>query len=324
MKNPRIIAIGLALLGLAGATLLVAWFGAGQIKTAILSVGWGGFALFILAQLATMVLLGIAWWAILPPGRHNLAILVGGRMVRDAAGACLPFSQIGGFVLGARAAMLGGLESEMATISTVIDLTAEFVAEIMFLIIGLIILLAHTRDSSLTHPLEWGLFASLLAACLGLWSQPRSAALFVRQGRKLMGRWLKNDDPMSDGELEALYGNKARLALGTLLHLLGWMAKGFGNWLAFRLLGEPIDLLTAFAIEGLLHGMLAVAIMVPGYAGVQEAGYIALGSLFGLSAELSLSVSLLRRARDLAIGLPILLTWQWAEMHHLPGSARKS
>jgi hypothetical protein len=57
-----------------------------------------------------------------------------------------------------------------------------------------------------------------------------------------------------------------------------------------------------------------MAIVVPGQAGVQEAAYAGIGALFGQPPELSLGVSLLRRARDLALGIPILLIWQSAEL----------
>ena len=35
------------------------------------------------------------------------------RLVRDASGELLPFSSLGGFVFGARAAILGGVELEL-------------------------------------------------------------------------------------------------------------------------------------------------------------------------------------------------------------------
>ncbi len=79
----------------------------------------------------------------------------------------------------------------------------------------------------------------------------------------------------------------------------------------------------ALAIEGMLHVILATAVLVPGYAGVQEAGYAGLGALFGVPPEVSLGVSLIRRARDIAIGIPILLIWQYFEvrrLHSVPSS----
>ncbi len=327
LKNLRLLSIALAVLGVVLATLLVGWYGAGRILDAILSVGWPGFTAFSLAQLATMTLLGVAWWVILPPGRARLTALLAGRMVRDAAGSCLPFSQVGGFVMGARAAVLCGMSGSMASLSTVVDLTAEFIAEILFLVIGLFILLHKTRDVALIGPLEVAAMIALVIAASALYGQRRGATLFIRFGRSLLSRWFApsgTGESVSDAELDALYSDGGRLALGTFLHLLGWCAKGAGTWIAFRLLGAEIDPATAFAIEALLHAMLAIAVMVPGYAGVQEAGYVGLGSLFGLDADICLSASLLRRARDLAIGLPILLTWQWAEMQRLPRHAPRS
>ena len=49
---------------------------------------------------------------------------------------------------------------------------------------------------------------------------------------------------------------------------------------------------------------------MPGALGVQEAGYALLMPLFGLPAEMGLAVSLLKRARDIVIGVPVLLAWQ--------------
>jgi hypothetical protein len=77
------------------------------------------------------------------------------------------------------------------------------------------------------------------------------------------------------------------------------------------------------AIEALLHVLLVPASVVPGYAGIQEAGYAGIGALFGVPPELSLGVSLLRRARDIALGIPILLIWQLAEARQLRNTGSK-
>jgi hypothetical protein len=57
-------------------------------------------------------------------------------------------------------------------------------------------------------------------------------------------------------------------------------------------------------------------------AGVQEAGYAGLGAIFGVPPELSLGVSLVRRARDIAVGVPVLLIWQTFEARRLRGVER--
>ncbi|HEX3429950.1 MAG TPA: hypothetical protein VHT03_03610 [Rhizomicrobium sp.] len=49
------------------------------------------------------------------------------------------------------------------------------------------------------------------------------------------------------------------------------------------------------------------------FGGVQEAFYAIVGPLFGLAAPAAIALSLLKRARYVAIGIPVLLAWQLAE-----------
>jgi putative membrane protein len=323
MKNLKLLSFALALLGITGATVLVGWFGFDRVAHAILSVGGKGFVAFCAWQLVVMATLGVAWWVVLPPvGRRPLPVFVWGRMVRDSAAVCLPFSPVGGFVIGARAVTLHGVVWPVAAISTVVDLTAEFAAEILFALGGLIILLDRTSDTGIIHLSEIGVAIALIAALGILKLQRGVASLFVKLGKRLLGQWFAGaeQDGVSSVELTAMYGDGPRLALCTTTHLVGWFGKGLGNWIAFRLLGSDLDLMGGLAIEGLLHIVMATAVLIPGYAGVQEAGYVALGSIFGVPPEISLGVSLVRRARDIAIGTPILLFWQFIEVRHLRGA----
>ena len=79
--------------------------------------------------------------------------------------------------------------------------------------------------------------------------------------------------------------------------------------LAFRLVGGTVSLLDALALEALLCTLRSVAAFVPA-AILQEAGYAMLAPLFALPAELGLAVSLLKRAREIVVGVPALLYWQ--------------
>jgi uncharacterized membrane protein YbhN (UPF0104 family) len=79
------------------------------------------------------------------------------------------------------------------------------------------------------------------------------------------------------------------------------------------LIGGHLSFLSAIAIEALLAGLRSATVFIPSAIGVQEAGYAALMPLFGLGPEIGLAVSLLRRARDVVIGVPVLLAWQAME-----------
>ena len=317
-------------------TALAAWFGFAPIGKAILSVGPGGFTLFCAWQLATMMILGLGWWTVAPENNRRLSALIWGRMVRDSAGCCLPFSQVGGFLLGARAASLQGLSWSVVTISMVVDLTAEFISELLFAAAGLLVLLRRMSDGSETLPLAGGIVGALGLGYAVFRLHGKVLPVLVRFGEKILGDWAKaraTPEARRSGaqasyealgltgasvdDLAGLYSQPGRLAMATAVHIGGWVAKGLGNWLAFHLLGADLSLIDALAIEGLLHALLIPAFIVPGYAGVQEAGYAGLGALFGLSPEISIGVSLLRRARDIALGIPILLVWQMWEVRRL-------
>lgn len=287
----------------------------------MLSAGRDGFALLCAWQILLFAILGVAWSVIAPPQtKRQLWIFVWGRMVRDAAANCLPLAQVGGFVLGARAATRHGIPWSIAAASTVVDVTAEFVAQIVFAATGLLIVLARSPGSSLMVPVTIGLGLALAASAAFIWLQHGTATLFVRLGRRIAGKWF--DDATErvgifQTKLALMYSHSGRVMLSAAIHLLAWLCTGIGGWIAFHLLGADIDLVAVLAIEGLLHAVLATAFLVPGYAGVQEAAYAGLGALFGVPQEISLGVSLLRRSRDLAVGIPILLVWQLIEMRRL-------
>src|SRR6202045_912424 len=114
----RIVIIGA--LGLALGLYLVRYVGLCAVFSAALRVGWRGFSILCLYALGLFVVLGAAWHVLLPgssPAR--LWVFVRARMVRDSAAEVLPFSQLGGIVLGARAANLQGVSSPLALASTI-------------------------------------------------------------------------------------------------------------------------------------------------------------------------------------------------------------
>jgi hypothetical protein len=84
-----------------------------------------------------------------------------------------------------------------------------------------------------------------------------------------------------------------------------------------RFSGAPLGFATVLVIESLLYAARSVAFAVPNAVGVQEGAYILLGASFGLTPETALALSLLKRARDLTIGLPALAAWQLLESGRL-------
>jgi hypothetical protein len=92
------------LIGLALTVGMVFYVGVGGLEKAVETVGWGGFLVFGGYSLLVFVPLGLAWWVVAPGEPIRRAgLFVWGRIVREAASDVLPFSQVGGLVVGVRA-----------------------------------------------------------------------------------------------------------------------------------------------------------------------------------------------------------------------------
>ncbi|MDQ2694335.1 MAG: TIGR00374 family protein, partial [Pseudomonadota bacterium] len=115
-----------------------------------------------------------------------------------------------------------------------------------------------------------------------------------------------------------------RCALGAcaLRQLLAWLLGAGEVWLGLYFLGYPVGLLEAVLLESLGQAVRSAAFAVPGALGVQEGGYMLLGGVLGLSPEAGLALSLVRRVRELLLGIPALLAWQAAEGRWLWHSRR--
>ncbi len=309
------------ILGIAGvvlAVLLVVGLGAGKIARAVSSVGWDGFGLIVGWQLLLFFVLAGAWLLLCPEA--GLWRLVWGRLVREGGTNILPFSEFGGLAFGARAVTLAGVPWPKAIASTIADVSAEFIGELPFILFGFLMLVRLRPGSSLILPLVIGLGVIAAAAAALVWAERHSAKLFHTVGRRIATQWLhkaaRQADEVQD-EFDRLFSAPRRLLAASGLHFAGWVGGGVTVWFTYHLLGAKIDLLAALTLEGLLSCALAVAFLVPDGLGVQEASYIALGRLFGMPASLSLSLSLLRRARDIVIGAPAVLAWQALEVRRL-------
>jgi uncharacterized membrane protein YbhN (UPF0104 family) len=81
-------------------------------------------------------------------------------------------------------------------------------------------------------------------------------------------------------------------------------------WLALHFLGHPIGFERALLLESLGQAVRTAAFVVPGALGIQEGGYLVLGTVLGLTPETALALSLAKRVREIVLGVPGLVVWQ--------------
>lgn len=306
-----------ALAGLAVSIYLILRIGVGPVFSAIARIGWSGFGLVCLLGLALFAVLGSAWFTLIPGNfAPRMTTFIWGRSVRDSAGEVLPFSQLGGFVIGARAVILRGVGAPLAFASTIVDVTTELVAQIAYVLVGIAILVARVPKSSSTESLADTAMIGTLLAALGAFAflalQRRAFAYAEKLGARLVPTAAAQAGAMHEA-IASIHASRLRLFLSACIHLLGWFASAFGAFVALRLMHVAVAFASIVSIEALLCAIRSAAIIVPSALGVQEAAYAMLMPLFGMAAPIGLALSLLRRARDIALGIPVLLVWQAAE-----------
>lgn len=309
--------VAFGILGLGLIAYVVLHVGVDSVTSAISGAGAGGFLILCGYGLLMFALLGTGWFVLDPQARlPQLKRFVWGRAVRDSAGEVLPFSQLGGFVIGARAVTLRGESAPMAFASTVVDVTTEMMGQIAFVASAVAIVLVHLPGGSSQTALARG---GAIAVLFGIFGAA-GFLLLQRRGFSLAERFVIRIVPGAamhasavTQAMRAIHARPARIVLSFAFHLAGWFAAAGFGWLAIRLIGRRIDFPSIIAIEGMLCAIRSAAIFVPSAYGVQEASYAMLMPLFGLGPDIGLAVSLLRRGRDIALGIPILLAWQALE-----------
>jgi putative membrane protein len=310
-------AILAALGGIAVATLLILSHGAARIWQSVATLGWSGFAVVVTFHLGLIALMGTAW-GVLGRDRPGGAwrTFAWGRLIRDSASEALPLSQLGGFVLGARAVTLAGLSSSFAAASTVVDVTAELVAQLCYTAIGLVIFQILRPHNAYALPALAGLGVMTCLAAAFIAVQARGAGLVERVGRRLAAQFLGarlGQSAAVQADIQLLHARRKPALASVLVHLACWLLSGCETWLTLRLIAVPLSLAEALAIDSMLYGVRSAAFMVPNALGVQEGSLVLLGGLFGVGPDAALAVSLIKRGRDLLIGIPSLLLWQVLE-----------
>jgi len=311
--------VRLLLLGLGLALLLVlfARLDRAAVLGALVHVGLAGFMAVVAAGLVLTACLASGLYPLLAE-KASMRLVFAARQLRDSAGDILPFTQVGGIALGMRVLGLGGVPPVRAVAAGVVDVTTELLAQSLFVLTGIGLAAPAIRaDTRLGPYLDW-LIAGAVFFAVGVFVFAFIQLMGSHLAERLLGAESFRGKTASFREaIHSLYRQRLRIILSVGLHFMGWCASGLWLWVVFWAAGAPIAPASAIAIQSLLEALRSVTVFIPAAIGVQEAGYAALVPLFGLAPETGIAVSLLRRARDIAVGIPALLAWQWVEMHKL-------
>lgn len=299
-----LLTIGIALLA-----ILLATHGVGAVREIVAQVGWQA-VIVIAAHLPVTFLATVGWQVLLPPDRRPpLSFLFRVRLIKEAVNALLPVAQVGGDVVRAKLSVRNGLTLAEATASCIVDVLAGTVGLVLFVLTSLVVAMVTLRDPRLAQAglTLVGIVAVIVAAAF----VAHRAGVHRRLG-KFSRRWTAIAGKV--GELGEAFRDIGRqrnnLFASWAWHMAAWVAGAFETYVSMWALGLNPTLLQALIVEGLAQTAKVVGFAIPGALGVQEGGYLLLGGAMGLAPDQALALSLLRRLRELTLGVIGLVLWR--------------
>jgi putative membrane protein len=260
-------------------------------------------------QVIPLALYTASWRVLLPPGlRPGGAVMFRFRWIGASLNALLPAAQVGGDLARAHLLVARGVPGPTTAATTIGDFTAGAATQVVFTVAGLAALLLVGHGSGIAAAAAMGALllggASAFLLLVMRRGLGRIAAAFPRMARALSTRAAD-----VDGALAELFRRRGDVGSALALHLAGWFSQAGETWLILALLGAPVGIAQALAIESLAWSARGLAFFVPAGLGVQEGAIFAVAVNIGVPAPAALALALVKRARELVVSLPAVVTW---------------
>jgi putative membrane protein len=301
---------------------LLAWQGFGSVVSTLMAAGWG-LAVVAAFHLLPLVLDAGAISVMFDRRRKEVTELdaVFARWIGESVNSLLPAGQIGGPVMMVRQLSQRGLRMRDAAAAITVSTTLQALAQIVFAMLGLLLFGASAAHGAMQDLQTAALIATgVLAAMIVGFYMAQRRGLFgkaLRVVSKVFGTRdrsaLTTRADAVDVAVRELYDQRGKVAASFALSLAGWIIGTVEVWLALRFLGHPVGWVDALLLESLGQAIRGAAFAIPGSLGIQEGGYLLLAPLVGLPPEAALALSLVKRARELLLGLPGLLYLHFSE-----------
>ncbi|WP_428391142.1 lysylphosphatidylglycerol synthase domain-containing protein [Lichenicoccus sp.] len=266
-------------------------------------------------HLSQLLIAGLAWRSLLCGKRPGVLAFWRLRVVREGIDSVLPVAGVGGEIVGVQLLARRGVPSSRAAASVVVDVTVELLTQILFLQTGLCVL-AWISGHAGTWSGQWEAVAAGVVTAVSLLLAQRFGLLRALEAlaRGIARRWPALAGATLDGlhaEVQRVYRAPAAMFGCVALHGAAWAMGTIESWIVLHLLGVPVGVLQALVIESLGMAARSAGFFIPGAIGVQEGGFVVAALAVGLPADAGLSLSLVKRAREIAVGLIGIGLWRW-------------
>ena len=304
--------------GIALALGLVIHSGVSQIADLLRSAGWR-LLLLIPIHVGCMVFTGGANRTLLPrSNKLSLTYLTGVSLVREAVGGLLPTMHVGSEVSGIRLLMRRGVPGATACAVIVVELTLWMTAQLMFATLGIILLVTSQHAGPVARYAAVGLL-TVAVMITGFVVVQRRIGLFgiiervlVRVAGPNILRFTGGTGRVDEAVRE-LYRQPRILLSCVSWQFCHFMAGAVETWATLWILNRPIGFRPAIVLESLSLAVQTATFFVPAGVGTQEASLVLVGAAVGVSSHAALALALARRGRQIALGVPAIITWFWSE-----------
>ena len=241
-------------------------------------------------HLAVLALDVRAWQQLVPAGRVGFGELYVMRWIAESVNNLAPVAQVGGELVRGMLlrARLGALAPAVLSVSADFVATAAALAPVA--LVGVFLLVP-----------PYGLMLSVVILLLSL-----GTMWMVRNWHGLRA-WIANRLAPVEARLEGL--DRKQFARAWAWHVLAWLCGSGEIYLGLWLLGHPVTVVEALTIECMLQTSRGIAFLVPAGIGVQEGAIVALSAWAGVPPAAGLGLALLKRAREVSLGICGLLAW---------------
>ena len=321
MKTRGKVKLTIYLLGFAGAalfTILLVRQGVMSVGTAVATARWA-IAAIAAFHFVPILLDALAWHVLFPKAvRPRWQSLFWMRWIGESISNLIPSAAVGGDIVRARLATITGTPMAAAAASVIVDVTLGVVTQILFTLLGLVLLVEATGRTSLVGPTLIGAILAIVAIAGFYIAQRLGMFRFVSV---IITRLVKSPEWSSlvqsgetlDQTVRDFYARRRGVLAccsWTIVSLIGSSGEIF---IALYALSAHPTFLNALILQSMAMTVKSAAFPVPGQLGVQESGYLVVGNLLGIPGETAFAISLLARFRDLIVGIPGLVLWQLIE-----------
>jgi putative membrane protein len=314
LRRVPLFRLALLAAGIALFVWLIAVTGVEDLISGLTAVGWG-LAVIVAYRLIPLGVHTLGWRSVIPghPRPPRLPLLWM-RLICESVNSLLPVAQVGGELVRARLLAATGRPAPLAGASVVVDFSVGMMAQLVFTLAGVLALPLIVGPTGTVWTILLGVVIAAVVLALFVFSQHKGmfgfgADLVAKLVRSDVWQRVAGNARRLDRAVRGLYGRRHLVRRCFLWRLAAWLLGVGETWLAFHFMGQPVGWVEALVVESLGFAVRSLGFAVPGAIGVLEGGFVLIGILLGIDSSAALTVALVKRLREVILGVPAILGW---------------